>query len=58
METVKLLALASAVAFPLSGLLAWFGVYLVRTQYKWRKLPPPPAAQTVAPWPIATKASK
>jgi len=57
METVKLLALASAVAFPFWGLLAWFGVYLVRTQYMWRRLLPPVGSLPVAGWPTAPKVS-
>ena len=58
MEIVKLLALASVVAFPLAALLTWLMGILIRTQYKWRKLPPPNQNSPAAPWVHAPKASK
>jgi hypothetical protein len=57
METLKALALAVAIGFPLLVLLSMTMSYLIRTQHKWRKLPPnptPPAAS----WAQARKVSK
>jgi hypothetical protein len=44
METVKVVALGIAVGFPLLVLLCMLMGYLIRTQYKWRKLPTPPTS--------------
>jgi len=58
MEIVKALALGAAVGFPLLALLTMLMSYLVRTQYQWRKLPPPTPNPPMSPWFDAPKVSK
>jgi len=58
METIKVLAFGAVVGITLSGLLTMLMSYLVRTQYQWRKLPPPNPNPPIAPWFDAPKASK
>lgn len=58
MEIVKVLALGAAVGAVILTLLTWLMTYLIRTQYKWRKLPPPDPNSPVGVWLAASKASK
>jgi hypothetical protein len=58
MEIIKLLALSADIGLPLLALLTFVMGYVIRTQYKWRKLPPPAAGQSLPSWPVETKVSK
>jgi hypothetical protein len=55
METVKALALAVAIGFPLLVLLSMLMGLLIRTQHKWRKLPQPAISQPIASWQSVSK---
>ncbi len=58
MEIVKVLALGAGVGAVTLTILTMLTAYLIRTQYKWRKLPPPDPNSPVGLWLAGRKASK